>query len=454
MRARWFWVVVIFAVVAVGMLVGLNGWVRAYLRSEGFRELVEVRTSKALRADANYEPLRWTGSTVFSDEMSARGGIDGPLVELTARQLRATVNWRAILDGAWRVDRLDVTRLDAELRVEDRGGAEGGVAGDQAVAGEMAVVEREAGWLPTRFEIGEVSVADVNVSVAGAGGLKNSRLTVRPEGTGWAFDGQGGRLALPDREALEVQSYRLRLQQGVLYVTEAEMRSGEGGRLAVTGEVGGRKGPFAIRLEWTGVDSAALVSPEWRERLTGKVAGEVDLTGRAERGALAEGKFLLTEGALVGLPMQREIAKFTRSPQFERIPLHEVSGDFVVDGAVTVVRDFVAESKGLMRLEGEVRIGAGGELAGNFQVGVTPQTLQWLPGSQERVFTESRRGYRWTSLQVGGTVARPTEDLSGRLAGATVDEAVEVGTQLLNEAPERTQDAVREVLDIFAPLLR
>jgi hypothetical protein len=244
------------------------------------------------------------------------------------------------------------------------------------------------------------------------------------------------------------------LQQGVLYVTEVDLRSGEGGRLAVTGEVGGPEGPFAIRLEWTGVDSAALLAPEWRERLSGKVSGDVDLTGREGREALAVGKFLLTEGTLVGLPMQREIATFTRSPQFERIPLHEVSGEFVVDGGRTVVRNFVAESKGLLRLEGEVRIGAGGELAGDFQIGVTPQTLQWLPGSQERVFTESRSGYRWTSLTVGGTVVRPTEDLSGRLAGATVDEAVAVGTRLLEEAPERARDAVGEVLDILAPLWR
>ncbi len=449
MRARWFLVAVVLAVGAVALLVGLNFWVRGYLRSDAFRELVELRTSRALRADASYEPFRWTGSTVFSNELEAVGFGDGPLVELTAQQARATVNWRAILDGAWRIDRLDIARVDATLRVGKSPGGGEGVPVAKATA-----VNAEAGWLPKRFEIGEVTVADVNLSMPRAGRLSGSRLTAEPEGTGWIFDGRDGRLALPGREALDVESYRLRLQQGVLYVTEAELRSGESGRVAISGEVGGAKGPFEIRLEWLGVDSAVLVAPEWRGRISGKVSGEVDLTGREGRDALAEGKFFLTEGTLTGLPMQREVALFTRSPQFERIPLHEVSGEFVVDGGRTVVRNFVAESKGLMRLEGEVTTGEGGALAGNLQIGVTPQTLQWLPGSQERVFTESRGGYRWTSLTVGGTVERPTEDLSGRLADATVDEAVETGARLLNEVPERAQDAVKEVLDIFAPLLR
>ncbi len=450
MRARWFWVVVILAVGVVALLVGLNLWVKGYLRSEAFRALVEARTSQALRASSVYEPFQWTGSTVFSNELEAVGIGDGPLIKLTAQQLRAGVNWRAILDGAWRVDRLDVARIDAELGV---GGRQVGVRVERAV--EVGARESAGGgWLPRRFEIGEVAVADLNIGVRGGGRVSNSRLTVEPDGNGWVFTGQAGRLTLPGRDALEIESYRLRLQEGVVYVTDAELRSGANGRVSVTGEVGGAGGPFAVRLEWAAVDSRALLPAEWQDRLEGTVSGTVDLTGREGREALAAGEFTLTEGTLTGLPMQREIALFTRSPQFERIPLHELSGAFVVDGGVTEVRNLVAESKGLLRLEGVVRIGPGGALAGDLQIGVTPQTLQWLPGSRERVFTESRGGYRWTSLEVGGTLDRPTEDLSGRLAAATVDEAVEVGTRLLEEAPERARDVVDDVLDLFVPLLR
>ncbi len=452
MRARFFWILGGLLLVVVLGLIGLNFWVRDYLRSNAFRGLVEARTSAALRAEAVYDPFRWTGSTVFSERMGVTGGAGSAIVTAEVRQLRAAVDWRAIFDGAWRVDRMDVAWLDAEVRAP--GARPAGVRVERAEAAGAGLTAAGPGWLLRRFEIGEVAVADANFSLPGAGRVTNAVLTIRPEGSGWLFDGERGRLALPGREALEIERFRLRLQQDVLYVTEATLRSGEAGRVDVSGEVGGAKGPFAIRLEWDRMDSAALFSPEWSDRVTGKVSGEVDLVGRDGESALATGRFFLSDGALRGLPIQAVIAKFARSPQFERMPLQEVSGDFVVDGAVTDVRNFVLESQGLLKLEGTVRIGEGGALDGDFQVGVTPQTLQWLPGSQERVFTESRGGYLWTPVRVGGTVERPTEDLSKRLAGATVDEVIETGTRMLEGAPEEARDAVRDVLDVLSPLFR
>lgn len=439
--------------IAVVGLVAVKFWVDSWLRGPEFRELIEARTSAAMRAETTLEPLQWAGSSVFSARLEAQGELDSSLRSLDARQLRGNVDWRAIFDGAWRIERIDVVRLDAEWRA------------DSARQAPNVEIERTGGatprrrsmfgrWLPRRFEIGEVAAQSANFSVAGAGSVRETELTARPEGSGWIFDGRGGEVDLPRMAGLEIEQFRLRLQQGVLFVTEASLRAGEAGRIELSGEVGGEDRPLALRAEWKQVDCAALLDTTWRERLRGKASGSADFTGGGGTPVSTSGRFVVTDGSLEGLPVQAQIAKFARTPQFERMPIHELSGDFVVAGGDTVIRNFLLESKGLVKVEGDLRVGADRELDGTFRIGVTPQTLSWLPGSRERIFTESRDGYLWTDLRVGGTMDEPTENLSTRLAQATVDEVIDTGIELINDAPEKARETVKDIYDLFAPLLK
>ena len=83
---------------------------------------------------------------------------------------------------------------------------------------------------------------------------------------------------------------------------------------------------------------------------------------------------------------------------------------------------------------------------GTFQVGVTPGSLQWLPGSQGKVFTASRDGYLWTSMRLTGPVDSPTEDLTPRLVAAAQGAII--------EGVEKTvKDPVGTVLDTVKSLL-
>ena len=66
-----------------------------------------------------------------------------------------------------------------------------------------------------------------------------------------------------------------------------------------------------------------------------------------------------------------------------------------------------------------------GEIAGTFQVGLTPATLQWIPGSQEQIFTVSRGGYLWTSVRLTGPAEHPVDDLTPRLVAATSKELIQ-----------------------------
>ncbi len=447
MRRLWIALGLLVLLLVLGVL-GLNLWVASYLRSAAFRQLVTAKTGQALRADVDCQPLNWSGSSVYSAAFAGQGAADGPLASISAEQVRANVNWRAIFAGAWRVDRIDVVRLDVKLR--------------NAPQQEAAMVQPgprpdapppKKSWLPSRFELGQLSVQDANATVDGVGRIMNTSLTVQPEGDGWRFDGAGGKLTLPTRKPFDIGSFRVRLQQGVVYLTDAALRLGATGAVAASGEFGGAEAPFDVRVEWQGVNAEDLLDTTWGQRLSGTLSGEARSEGRRLGGAVTRGKFRLADGLLSGLPVQREIAKFTQSPQFERMPLREVSGEFKTDGVETRVKNLVLESPGLLRIEGECKVGAGGALRGEFLLGVTPQSLQWLPGSRERVFVEQRGGYLWTKVKVGGTVENPHEDLSNRLAQAMGEHVIDTGVQLLQDSPSHATDAVQKAVDLLSPLI-
>ncbi len=447
MRRVWIGLGILFVLLVAGIL-GLNLWVHSYLRSEGFRKLVAAKTGQALKADASYQPFDWAGSSVFSQSLTARGESGTPIESFDAEQVRANVDWKAIFHGAWRVDRIDIVRLDLKIRSAMQQAA---TAGEPGPTPEPQPPKR--GLLPNRFELDRVDVQNANVAIGAQANIRGAALKVRPEGSGWVFDGSGGKLDLVSRQPLDIGSFRVRLQQGVVYLTDSEFHLGASGNLKASGEIGGPDAPYDVSLEWQNVDSADALDAAWKNRVNGVLSGKARSLGRAGKPPLTTGNFQLIDGLLTGLPVQKEIAQFTRSPQFERMPLQLVSGDFTYDGTATTVKNFVAESQGLLRLEGNFRIGAGGSLEGSFRVGVTAQSLQWLPGSQEKVFTVSENGYLWTTVKIGGNLQNPTEDLSRRLATAMGQQMIDTGVEIIQNTPSNAIDAVKKAVDILSPLL-
>lgn len=443
MRLLWIGIGCLLAAIAIALIAG-GIWIRSYLRSDAFRQLIANRTGNALKADVSLTPLSWSGSTVFSQQLTANGLPQSPLESGQADGVRAAINWKAILDGAWRVDSIDIERMDAVFKPA--------VRPDTAeAAGAEVPPAKRGGILPTRFELKEVRVQQANLKLPGFGDVEKTTVAARPEGTGWLIDGSGGDFTIEDRPPMQINSWRLRVQKSALYITEADLRMGRNGAVSASGEVADKT--FNLLVEWQRVDAADLLDETWGKRLTGLVSGEARSTGEENNPPVTTGKFLLVDGILKGLPLQSSIATFTNSPQFERIPIHEVSGDFTHQSDATDVSDFVLESRGLIRVEGNCRIESNDAMDGTFEVGVTSQTLRWLPGSQERVFTKARDGYQWTTVHVTGTTAHPKEDLSRRLLRAAGEEVIESGLEVIEQVPDNANDVIDKAVDILTPLI-
>ncbi len=448
-RILWVSLAVIALLVVVAFLV-ISSRVHAFLRSEDFRKLVSEETGDAFHAEAQYAPLRWAGPSVFSDSLRATGNPGSIVASIEASQVRAAVNWRAIFEGAWRVDEVDVLNFQGVIRP---GSPEAGKdGGDPPVASSGL-----ASLLPSRFELGRLNVAKARIDFLGADGrpavsLADSTLKVEPNGSGWTIDGTNGSLTLPPLPEMSVTSYRTRIQSGVFFLTDASLRLGASGKISASGEFAETS---KLRIQWDQVDIAPFLAADWKGRFSGIVAGTADLawpsTGIAD--ATASGAFRVTEGLVQNVSTLEEVAKFTGAPQFRRMPVQEFSANYKWADGNLALTNIVLESKGLLRVEGVCTISGAGAVEGNLRVGVTPQSLQWLPGSRERVFTTAQNGYLWTSVRIGGTLQNINEDLSSRLANAMKDEVINQGVKTIEMLPGATKGGVKDMLDILSPLL-
>lgn len=439
MRAFWITVGVVLVLLAA-VFIGSSLWIGSYIRSDSFRSLIAEATGKTFDATAAFDPLRWTGASVYS-ESAHLVGASGALKGIEASRIRANLNWRAAFSGVWRVEEISIARLDGEWTPgsnnSDLTAARGG-SSDKTPAFVSSV-------LPHRFELGQLNIGSANLSF-GPLKISDSSLTVKPDGSAWVFQGSGGELRLPWPPPLSITTFRAREQGGGYYLTQGNFRIGKAGKVTASGDstAGGK-----IQMGWEDIASADVLPVEWRRRIDGTLSGSADITFPDR----AAGSFLLRDGRLDSIPLLATVADFTGNPAFRRMPLHEVSGDFNYSADTLRVKNFIAESKGLMRLEGTLMIGKGGALEGHFEIGVTPQTLQWLPGSRERVFRADRNGYLWTGLVVGGTLDHPTENLSARLLTAMGTEVIETGAGLLKDTPGAAVEGAKGVIDLLRPLI-
>jgi len=420
----WISLAAVIVALAAGCVLG-TVWFNSYLRSSQLLDLIALSTGNAVRADATFKPLQWTGSSAFTEQVTLRGHTGSAVHEASASQVRAELNWRAAFDGVWRIEDLSITQIDADFTPPED-------APDEALQ-SAAPRTGLASFLPRQFELGQAKIASANISFGQvrASGL---RLRVVPNGAGWMIDGTGGTLISPHLPKLAISSFRARMQGREVFLTESALRIGASGKINASGETGSA---CFLRSSWEEVNSKDIFDAKLQKYLDGNLSG----TAVFRPPGIVQGKVQLRDGRIENVPFLAKVADFTNNPSFRRMPLQEMSTDFYYENGTLKLTGFVAESKGLLRIEGSGQRNASGNIEGSFQIGVTPQTLQWLPGSRERVFTVTRNGYLWTDILVGGTLEHPTENLSARLSSAMGAAIIEQGTNLIKNPVKAVESA-------------
>ena len=422
-----------------------------YLRSEAFRRTLGEAAANTFHASrADFSPLEFDGSLVYGQNFHALREDGGGFSTMDADQLRANFDWHGLLRHTVQIDELSVQRLTVQPPAT--GGRMGETPEPPDQASQASQASRSGGGWMVDLRKAVIGEANWQWSAVPAGGIDGTALTLTPEGqNGWSIEAQGGTVQEAGWPVLKVDSASLRWQSPTLYINSSSLREGAG-QVSLTGEVETRE-EVKLHAKFEGVDVQPFLTPDWRERLSGRLEGDADFemplgTGNGEKGGpgtpSVSGSLTLLEGRLTALPILDQLGLFTHTERFRQLDLTRATADFTRTPARVAVRNLVAESAGLIRVEGSYVV-ENGNIAGNFRVGLTPATLQWIPGSQEEIFTDSRAGYLWTSMNLNGPVEHPADDLTPRLvaaAGGHVIEGVQGAVGTVKKAAESVLDSL------------
>lgn len=479
-RSWWSWVFLLFGVSLIGVVLFGFLWVQNFLKSDAFRKLVSDAASKPLLVEGEFVDLRWSGESVFSNRFTAKGKPGSAIERMDADLIRADVSLGRLWERNLLIQSINITKLD--IVFDDSGEKISGSELDletqslevtEEKAGKLGAGEKSGNFFdwfkPQKMEVKEIRVDSANLRWLGEvpGKIQGTEFLIYLEHSGIEASGKGGKLELHDWPEAKIEDLRFRYRNGVIYLTRSQFQLEEGGTLEADGEIHFQKenGRSLVNLKLARVPVSQWLSGDWISRLKGDLSGTLELR---EEEALwrSKGTLELQNAVLEGLPLLEKISKYTRMPEFMMIRFQTAKADFEYVRGVTDVKNILLEAEGLLRVEGSLRV-VQGQVEGDMQVGVASRSLQWIPGAEAKVFTESRGGYVWTNVHVQGPMDQPEEDLSGRLMQAAVDSLIETPMDIMrNILPgtgtkeeeskgtvEQVEDAVKGISKEFFKLV-
>ncbi len=443
--SRWLkvlaWLGVVLVALAACSLVVVKSWVNSYLRSAEFRKQISERTAEQLQAQVEIAPIRFDTTEFFCDGLTGEGARDGKFSDIKVENVRGEFRlpsvWRMIFgDKKFRVESVDVQRVAVNF-----------------FEGRLPLMLPHPEKKGKVTELGRIAVRELVIGWNG-GSVSGLGVVGTPVEGGWQIVGDGGHAKQKGLPEMDIVALRVVHKEPALFVQEAKLRS-EGGEITVTGEVT-EKEKVDLQFKASGVNVTPLLPEDWRARLHGRVTGDgrvqISLREGTSSAPVVTGRAELQQGVLEALPVLEKIADFTKTDRFRRLILNQVRGDFRYDPSGLHVSNFVVESERLILVKGAFTV-ANGQIDGSFEVGITPGPLQWLPGSQDKVFSAVRDGYAWATMHISGPVRSPREDLSGRLFAAAQNAVVEqveaTATQAVGGAVDTVKKGASGVLDLL-----
>jgi len=428
-------------------------WVRGYLQKEAFRDKMEQFLGTQMKGAVTLAPLHWTGDEVTTTTLQATTA-NGWKAQVSGLQL--ALDWQAFRNRQWRIVETGADALDLSFTPPAQPAADTTLPPPVAPlsrsdAGGSSVPAWIRAYLPNRTEIDGMRFDALSLTYPGGWRLTESKLrlgTWQQGDTSVQASVEGGILETPVQLPVQLHPMKFnltranaRLSREDIHLISATMTWVENSEITARGHIRPQDKTWEVSTHLTGIPLRELLSEDWTLRLTGSLEGDLTVMGAPGRDPKAEGDVQLKNGVITALPVLDKLAAYTRVERFKRLVLDIASAHVQGSGQSRQFEKIVIQSNGLLRIEGTLAILAG-NIDGRFMIGVTPETLSWIPGAQQHVFTSTNptapAGMLWTPLHITGTVDSPREDLTERLMGGA-------GKALLN-APAEVVGKAGEVL--------
>ena len=392
----------VLGVVVLVVIAGLGGylWLKNYLRSDGFRQMVNLKVSEMLEVEGAFDEFQWDGMELRAPNFMAEG--NELIRRIEVEDLKSEIRFGALLRKRVETPEVQVGRLHVELDVTrdgprlETGGrkvVEFGNARIDELSGEVDFGKTSLRWDKVRGAL-KPGQGSGSYDVSLARGQVLTPLALFPE--------------------LDLQQATVRFMDDELILQDGSFRVFASGSLQTGGQLDLGTGEYLFEGHLSEVLCEEVVPEDWAKRITGRLTSRFMVGGEGKQAPLIEGDLELADGYLTALPVLDRIAAYTSTERFRRLSLRRAGLHFRHEGKRLELTDIVVVSDGLLRIEGTLAIDDG-RLDGDLLLGVTPRTLANIPGAAHRVFHPGKEDLLWTPVKISGTTQYPREDLSDRL---------------------------------------
>jgi hypothetical protein len=420
--------------VLLSLVLGYMG-LRAYLHSEGFRKFLSAEVSKAAQVVGSFSAFKWDGLAVETERFEATG--EGMIASLRADQIGTEVGFGALGKGAWELKQARVSRVVVGLDFTKKN--EPSPTLPAAVA--ETVKKKQPGWLPSEVELESLAINELAIrakTIEGDVAARGMRIRLEAASGKGAYQGEitGGTIDpakdwLPE---IRVEKVSGSFRDGSAYITSANLKAWNAGRIHGFGEWNSDTGTYAFEGDLDGVKCDEVLNENWTRRLTGDVSSTFTVNNISGK-MVMNGELTIRNGTLTALPMLDALAAYADTRRFRIIQLSESRTKWRYSDGGYVFTDFVMASEGLIRLEGNFSI-KDGEIDGRFRLGLVPGTLTSIPGAETHVFLPGERGLLWAPIRITGRLDNPKEDLTDRLIAAA-------GVRMFEQIPETGEKVLK-----------
>lgn len=397
-------------------------WVNRYIKSSEFRDMIVMKLGTATDSKVEVENFSWAGDNVYLAKAVFSPRKTRGWKRIEAEGVESGVDWSSARNGLILIPIISMDWLRVDLSsIHDR--VQEDLADSETVLAPPAIPGWLRGWIPNRTEIGKIEVESFELTpakdnpIVTVTGMKLSGKPATDEGA-WALRGESGEIRFAGQEKpFRITSVNTRMDARSLAVNDAVARWLGDSEVTARGDLPFEKGKnWGFKGHLSNLDLSHVLSKDWQGKLSGVLEGDYEMIP----GTL-KSKIRVKSGIAQNMAVLDRVADFTHTDRFRRVVLDEATADIERKESVIKVTNLLLQSNGLMRVEGGF-IMQGNVIDGTFFVGVSPETLRWIPGAQGRVFTDQRAGsppgFVWTTVRITGDVNRPNEDLSNRLLAA------------------------------------
>lgn len=457
---------IILAIVAYYQLLG-------YLQGDEFRQKVTTTATSALKAD-KVEVL--SNFKINGDRVSF-DGVDvarfSAFEQVHVGGTSAAINRMALLSQKLHLEKLSLEEASVVAIV----GENPAVKPARIPASKSySIKPRKAGKQDSinsesfQLDLLECKDTDINYTVNGKTyQLLGAQVSAEPapkiNPAAWQINAQNARFHTPFSFLRDSS-----IKSAALVYTPDSVDLTDSSIMLTPGELRAKAHYDLKSNRWTGDlqvnkgDIRRILNDDWKKRLMGEMYGRMVLTGEASSIASATGNLSILNGVLEGLPFLSQLPMGNTYP-YRTIELEKADcqilypyNDDQVKNAWMFNKINLMAKGGYLIIHGHILVGEGGKLSGTLTIGLPERVVRTLPVSREeladQLFTAEgeEKGYMWVNMNLSGTVDKPQEDLSIRIATlvgqnlgkAVTDIPVSAASNLLNtllrSKPKASQD--------------